>query len=262
MRIIADTHLHLYPCYSLERVFARLMSVSEEFDVLLGFLAERHDCDFHGRLLRGEIAVKSPFHVAPAGDGLAVAITRVPHPAPGFHCPESRTLHLLPGRQLVTSERLEILALATTAMIPDGLPAIEAVDRTLECGGVAVLAWAPGKWLFRRAPVVRALLDNFGPGSLLIGDSSLRPTVWGTPLPMRSASRRGFKVVAGSDPLPFKGEEEKPGTYTSLFEGEFDSATPLQSARDLLTGQVQPVTVGRRDGPLQVMRRIRMNAQA
>lgn len=260
MKVVADTHVHLYPCYDVGRALsvlaANLRRAAPAGDaVCLGFLAERHDCAVHAALRDGRRVPADGFEVAPAPDGRAVIVRTGDDRA-------RDDVYLLPGRQVVARERVEILALATEASVPDGLPAAEAVARVLDAGAVPVLAWAPGKWFLERGKVVRALIDRFAERGLLIGDSTLRPGVWPEPRLMRLARARGCRVLAGSDPLPFPGEEAMPGTYASLLEGSFNPADALASAASLLREGRVVQQAGRRGTLGQVVRRLWKNARA
>lgn len=257
MRVVADTHLHLYPCYNLGRAITclerNLNELAGRDAARLGFLAERHDCSFFSSLAGGEMKTEpSALKIRSSTGGESLVVEEE----------NGGGLHLFPGRQVVAAERIEILALATSADLPDGMSAVEAIEKTLGEGGVPVLAWAPGKWFFGRGRVVGKLLERFDPATLLIGDSSLRPTIWPEPRLMRRARHLGFRVVAGSDPLPFPGEEVMMGSYATVLDGEFDPSQPLVSARQLLRGGEDPVPVGRRGGFIQVIRRLRQNAAA
>ena len=129
----------------------------------------------------------------------------------------------------------------------------------LEAGGVPVVGWAPGKWFFGRGKIVASLIESCDPGQLAVGDTILRATCWAEPLLMRAARRRGCTVLAGSDPLPFAGEEVRAGTYATVLEGAFDKQKPRSSLRELLqTGSA--CTMGRRNGPVLMLQRLRKNA--
>ena len=53
MRLIADTHVHFYPCYNLRQALGTLRENLSSLDpdaVCMAFLAERHDCHFFREL--------------------------------------------------------------------------------------------------------------------------------------------------------------------------------------------------------------------
>jgi hypothetical protein len=126
-----------------------------------------------------------------------------------------------------------------------------------------VIPWSPGKWYFGRKRVVRRLLDRFGPQRLLVGDTPLRPMGYPEPLLVRHARREGFRVLAGSDPLPFAGEERQLGRYVTLFSGAaFNPHRPSDSVRGMLTSGAQGRSVGRRALPLALVVRLWRNQRA
>jgi len=146
--------------------------------------------------------------------------------------------------------------------VPDGLPAAEVIRRVLAAGGIPVLAWAPGKWWFQRGRVVAELLRCFPPEQVLLGDTSLRPLGWGEPCRMRAARRQGYGMVAGSDPLPFVGDDRHMGTYGTLLPGDLDLRRPVTSARDALRQSRAGVRLlGRRGDPVTVARRLWRNSR-
>jgi hypothetical protein len=254
-RLVADGHVHLYPFYDLGRALTALeenLRGHGAGGVPAGFLAERHDCHVFEGLRKGRLQVPG-VDLRPAGDDRC--LVRAGESGP--------RLFLFSGRQIVTAERLEVLALTLDLPLADGLPAADVVRRVLDAGGVPVLAWAPGKWFFERGKAVAALLRRFAPGELLLGDTSLRPTLWGEPRPMREARRRGFGVLAGSDPLPVAGEEGMPGRYATILDGDIEVARPLAGVRQALrsAGGLGP-HVGARGGVVETLRRLRGNAAA
>jgi len=247
--IIADTHLHIYPEYNLAeslREYTIRLNALAPSAVCAGFMAERHDCHIYRALAEGDsqpenIAVK----VLDGGSCLEL------------QCFNAPLLYLVPGRQIVTAERVELLCLGVDADIPDGLPAETAIHRIREVGGAAVLTWAVGKWLFKRAAVVDDLLKTFSPQELLIGDSAMRPVFWPTPRPMRFARKNGYRVIAGSDPLPAAGEERVMGSYASLFSIGFDPEKPGTSLKSALYNPDAAIkSVGSRSGIFEFFQRM------
>jgi hypothetical protein len=246
MSLIIDTHVHVYPEYDLAQAMATLARTLRSYDPeaeLAAILAERFDCRFFADVAAGRLGAAQLGGDVEVLEG-AVRITQG----------DDRVL-LFPGRQVVTSERIEVLALTVDQSPPDGLPARDVVAAIRDNGGVPVVAWAPGKWLFRRRPVVAKLIRDAAPGTLWLGDTSLRPTIWAEPLLMRAGRRKGLGVVAGSDPLPAAGEEAQMGRFVTRMEGSLSEERPVEALRAALRGPC--CRVGRRCGPLEVLRRLR-----
>jgi len=257
MLVVADTHVHLYPCHDpalfLDAACSNLARGHAPDALRILALTERFDCHAFRDLAGGVRPLPSPWSVQPAGEAGGLTLLR----------DGAARLHLVAGRQIVTRERIEILALGVDAEIPDGLPAAQTLARIRDEGAIPVLSWAPGKWFFERGRLVQSLLRASDPSSLVIGDTSLRPKVWPTPRLMREAVRRGFRVVAGSDPLPFAGDERLTGTYGVAAEFDATPEKPVTALRRLLLDASVPLALhGRRGGALAVAVRLRANARS
>lgn len=150
------------------------------------------------------------------------------------------------GVQCACSEGFEVLGLFCSEDLKDRMPAMAAIQQIRDAGGVAVVAWAPGKWMFNRRKLVSELLDRLEAGAVLLGDTALRPTVWGEPGLMRDFRGGGGRVVCGSDPLPFSGQERVAGSYASLLNA--DAGAPAAIKECLVSGDKSPVSVGMRVG--------------
>ena len=244
MLILADTHVHFYRVHELERwtsaAVAQLDGPAPHAKVLC--LTERHDCRaFAENWLQGERVGDHALRIAKDG----------------------REAFVIAGRQIVTRERLEVLSLTSDAAIADGQPVDDVLKQVRDAGGLPVLAWAPGKWFFARGKIIARLLEEQEPGSLLVGDSSLRPTLWPDPDLMTYAHGRGFNVIAGSDPLPFKGDEKWVGAYGVCADAPFDVGDPAGSMRAVLGNpQSKFLRIGRRSTVLEVAARLRGNARS
>ncbi len=239
LELIADTHVHIYPGHDpiLLVSGARKQLVEQAITsapVTALFLTEGQDFDFFNAAREG-----GDFEAVAEREALLLN-------RPG------QSIWMIAGRQIVARERVEILSLACAEKIPDGLAAREVVGRVRGHGGVPVLAWAPGKWMFKRSEVVRRLLDDFGPEELLLGDSSLRPQGWPEPAVMKTR-----RTLAGSDPLPFAGEEQQAGRYGIRMQLDFDEKRPVACLRAALLGpQIQIERIGLRNTPWSMIRRM------
>jgi len=243
--LIIDAHVHVYPHCDLLRAIATGTKnmdrwAGQEPAVRVWLLTERSDCQFFASLAerngRGELLAR------PTGDQEAWKI----------ESPGNGMLFIIAGRQIISREGLEICALVTPAFVPDRqLSAQDLIEELQRQGAVIALNWAPGKWFGARGQIVRQLLAADQP-ALFISDTTMRPTVWQTPKLMQAAKKRGIRLLYGSDPLPFSGEEKMFGRYATRTSGLFDAAAPATSIKALLADPrtvLEPV--GRRSGPLQ-----------
>lgn len=154
--------------------------------------------------------------------------------------PDSR-MFLVAGRQVVTKDRLEVLALATSEKIKDGDPLGVTVDHVRRGGGLAVLPWGAGKWLGKRGEILTAYLDSASPEALFVGDNGGRPRLWPRPAPFDRAAARGIRLLPGSDPLPLRDEEGRVGSYGAMVAGGCSHATPLADLKRLLLDLEKPI---------------------
>lgn len=253
-RLLIDGHLHLYPSQDWSRMVTRLLAnlrlaagPEPGGIVVAGLLAESRGSHFYRDAVTQAYRFRADSLRLEAG-------------------PEEGTLailengqiqgYLVAGRQIVTSEKLELLGLCQEITVPDGLPAGDTLDRLHEQGALAVLSWSPGKWFFERGRVVRQLIEN-GPASrFLVGDTAMRPRCWPMPGLMRRARERGFGLIAGSDPLPLAGEESLAGSYGFEINARFDPACPATSLRQALAASpLSPTLVGCRRRSLDFLSR-------
>lgn len=145
----------------------------------------------------------------------------------------SQRIMLVAGRQIVTSEGLEVLGLGSRRVIPDGLPLNEVLMRLEEADALIVLPWGVGKWLGKRGRVVDACLAQATASGnrdrLFLGDNGGRPAAWRV-----RQFESGFKVLSGSDPLPLTGTASAIGRFGSLIEFALPEEKPLQALKHVL----------------------------
>lgn len=244
--------MHLYPCHDaaallggLTRRLAALASGMPDA-LIAACLAEGEAFHWFELLMSGSIELPAAFRVLAGNDPGGCRI----------ETPDGACL-LLAGRQIVSAERLEVLAPGLRGGYPDGQP-IERVFHDLRRLGVMpVLSWAPGKWLGARGRVVRRLIEASPPSLFRLGDTSLRPRGMREPLLMRLARRRGFCVLAGSDPLPFAGEEKIAGSYGCAVTAPCADVEPIASLRSVLASDsLSTLQLGTRSTLWRVARRL------
>lgn len=219
------------------------------------FLAERFDCHFFRDVQSGLCPIPDGYELVSVPSAGNVMVIRYK---------SAQELTIVSGRQIVTKDRLEVLALGIDREIPDGVPTGEVLSEIRGGGGIPVLNWAPGKWFFKRGKVVKDLIASSRPQDFLIGDTTLRPWLWPEPQLMQQARKKGFTVLAGSDPLPFSGEEKQVGTYGNAFELDLDAKEGLANFVPTLRHSVgnQSLflqTLGTRGGVRSVLKRLVKN---
>lgn len=251
--LVADTHCHVYSSYRVSTFFAAAWrNLYSKADPQKGsaslflpalFLAERSDCHFFADLASGR-QNDPAYRVEPTAEKEALRITLAAAPEMG-----ARTLYLFSGRQIRTSERLEVLSLLASVDIAEGLSLGETCALVQSSGGMPVITWAAGKWTGRRAQLVRNFIEKPPSYRFSIGDSSLRCAGMPGGRILAASTQKGIPVLAGSDPLPFAGEERRVGSYGISGQLQFDPEKPVSSVRQFLAnGRWQ--FVGRRDDPV------------
>jgi len=251
---ILDTHLHLYPCFDLPLAFNQFLDNTAGLGgaqtARVACLAERFDCNYYDSIASGQTLLDG-FTPGDSQDG-QITLTRDK---------DLLSLSLLPGRQVISSEKIEILALGCPQRIEDGQPALDVIYQIMQLGHVPVLPWSPGKWFGARGELIKRLIGELKAGDFLIGDTPLRPYGWTTPRLMKSAQNKGFSIVAGSDPLPFSGEENWLGAYCTVAQTQKNfTANELLHA---LKNQQQDViweNLGKRTHIFSLFNRLRKNA--
>ena len=240
--LLLDAHVHVYPEYDravlLGSALRHLSARATPGDALALVLVEREGVDVFGEW--------------EAGKGLpdGWTATAIDPTAVRLRYDRGGVMTVFAGRQVACAERLEILGVCTRAPVPDGVSCEEAVAALRASGGVPVLAWGVGKWLFKRAKLVRSLLAAHAPDALPLCDTSLRPVFWPRPAAMRGVR----PVLCGSDPLPRLGEERQAGRYACAVPVDIAGPNPSALLRGALAKRgIQPV--GQRSGPVEFLRR-------
>lgn len=250
MHVVADTHGHLYPEYDAARLFhgardrlARLAQGRSRpgqsgFRLVICLVERAGDSVFEA--LRADSLRLPGLRLEPCESDAEALCIRFSAGPPLWVCS---------GRQFAAAEGLEAIALGARSAAPDGRPLEEILRGARGLGAAVVLPWGAGKWVGGRGRIVRELLGRESPETLLLGDNSLRPAGFPCRL-MRLGVARGFRMVAGSDPLPVPGEESVAGGYAASLEGAWDDERPARSLVRLLADPSVPLrTVGRRSMP-------------
>lgn len=251
--LFVDTHVHFYPCYDLAgfltRAFAnfdRQRNGEESGERLYGVcLTERVSEKYFANW-----SERAPFEIGrnriePVPGALRVSLEG-----------NRSLLYIIPSRQYTSVEGIELLALGSQESAPGTGSIRSLIEDVLERGGIPVLPWAPGKWMFRRGKILDAMRTQTMIERVFLGETRMQQALF---FDTRFAAFRqeGFRVLAGSDPLPIRGESRFVGTYVTCLEHEIDAANIVASIKKALQSSGETSTIrGTRDSLAESLKRL------
>ncbi|MEM7195903.1 MAG: hypothetical protein AAF402_13190 [Pseudomonadota bacterium] len=216
MSVLIDAHVHLYPGFSLSAAFD---AAWQNFSTASRLQPELGDADFAMALVEpGHLDVFESLRSGNLDDSTgewSVARTNEDNSLVLSHSEKGR-MFLICGRQWVTREDLEILALFDNSSIDSRKLTCEGVvDLIASNGGLPLLTWGVGKWTGARASVIESEIER-EPLALLVGDNGNRPGFWKFPALLEKAVSQGIKLISGSDPLTLQSHQTRIGTRGSF----------------------------------------------
>lgn len=132
-------------------------------------------------------------------------------------------LLIFPGFQIVTDENLEVLSLGTAKRINDGSSIEDTIAAVQSLGGIPVLPWGFGKWYGSRGKKIYEVI-NKKCFPLFLGDNGGRSRLLPSPAQFNYAKSKGFKILPGSDPLPFQNEVSKALSFGFTFMADLNES--------------------------------------
>jgi hypothetical protein len=242
---LVDAHVHIHPAFDRRRFLDAAAANFAEAARRLGLTGP-----VTGVLMLTESAGVHAFDELGGAGGEPVpgwTVSRTAEPVSlRLTRPGGDRVYIVAGRQIVTSDRLEVLALASRADVPDGLPLEAAVGRVKAAGAVPVIPWGFGKWTGSRRRRLAEFLHSPAGDGVFLGDNGGRLAFGPLPALLREARKRGLPVVPGSDPLPFASQAERAGRYGFVLTAEIDDDHPARTVvQYLLSRKDQPCPFGR-----------------
>ncbi|MGB7439423.1 MAG: hypothetical protein WA919_00010, partial [Coleofasciculaceae cyanobacterium] len=143
-------------------------------------------------------------------------------------------IFIIAGRQVITKEKLEVLALITDKFVEDGLSLETTIQSVISAGGIPVIPWGVGKWIGRRGKLLSKLLTENNFPTLFLGDNSGRPIFWLQPIYFQQAKKQGLRVLPGTDPLPLASEASRPGSFGFTIQGSLSREEPGKQLKQML----------------------------
>lgn len=238
---LIDGHVHLHPCFDEERFFG---SAADNF-AAAGLVLGLEDPP-RGILMLTESSGANRFEdlrrraVNREAAGLALEATGEERSLL-VALPSKGTMLVVAGRQLVTSENLEVLALGCPVELPDGEGLETTLDRVREADAIPVVPWGFGKWHSSRRRILAEVLQEQAPTGLFLGDNGGRAALLPKSTVFRSAAAKGIFNLPGSDPLPFPSEQVRAGSFGFVCEKALDPSRPATDLLRLLAQTEAPL---------------------
>lgn len=239
--LIIDAHVHIHDCFDIPRFFDSAFSNCLEVARNVGcdwsyipilFLTEgRRQRVFH-RI--HEATKKGNNKNADEQTGGYLVFATEEDESLRIQKGDGTFLFLVAGRQIVTAERLEVLALSTVSKIQDGLPLGKTVAAVEKEGALPVIPWGFGKWFGKRRRALVEYLASRRDGVFFLGDNGGRPNFLRFPDFQREAPGVSLKVLPGSDALPIPSELQKVGSFGFTLQEELDLRRPGEALKRIL----------------------------
>ncbi len=237
--LLIDAHVHIYDCYDLEKFFD-----SAHFNFKFAANQLGFGNDFSGILLLAENSKDNWFHhLWNYADGTELPDGKTSGKWKFYHTDEncslyaksdeSKKLSLIAGRQIVSAEGLEVLAIGTPNRFRDGESIYAVIEKINDNDDLPILPWGVGKWLGGRGRIVKDIIDNNNT-SVYLGDNGNRPFFWPKPHLFRLAKHRGIGIFPGSDPLPLAAECARVGSFGFSLNTSLVDEKPTNSLKGLI----------------------------
>ncbi len=252
--ILVDAHVHIYDCFDVDVLLdaasrnftyaAKKLRLAPGFTGVL-LLAETSYCNWFQRtrekcrLNQQFLAVGKLSHwqIDETSDKTVLKARRFTGT-----CGDENYIYIMAGRQIITAEGLELLALMTDSTFEDGLSITSLLNAVREQGSIPVLPWAAGKWLGKRGKMLSDLLKAEADSDLCIGDNSGRPALWRNPLHFQQAKKSNMGLLPGTDPLPFSSEVGRVGSFGFMMPVKLTDVQPSDDLKQLLRSNALQVT--------------------
>ncbi len=272
--LLVDAHVHVYDCFDINKLLdvalrnfnhaAKKLSVDDSFTGVLLLAETSNDHWFqqaYGKSIQNQqssmIANHGRWQIYKTPDKTVLQARQRTDVAG-----DESYIYIMAGRQIITAEGLELLALATDCAFEDGLSISSALSVVREQDAIPVLPWAVGKWLGKRGRLLSALLKVEAHSDLCLGDNSGRPVFWRNPVHFQQARLSKMHLLPGTDPLPFPAEVGRIGSFGFMVQGKLSKMQPSTDLKRLLRdGSSKLTTYGHLEAPIRfIVNQIRLRA--
>ncbi|MFZ0456550.1 MAG: hypothetical protein WAM24_22565 [Ignavibacteriaceae bacterium] len=254
--ILIDSHVHIYDKFDIKRFFYCALKNFGKESKKLGhkcfkgvlFLTETKNEDYFSKL------EKNIFENELNGLSL-IKVKNNENSSIVYKTQDDNHLIIISGKQIITSENLEVLALGRTKNLDYGYTLKKSVEKINSLGALPIIPWGVGKWIGKRKEIVENFLENNGDLKYFFGDNSGRPVFWAKPGLFRIAANKGIVILRGSDPLPLNYQEEKVGKFGFYFQEELNLDNPAENINNILLNlKKSPKNFGTLENPFNFIK--------
>jgi hypothetical protein len=255
--VLIDAHVHLYDCFDRKTFFN---AASKNFQLAaqsLGLPRNTPAC-----LMLAETSKNHAFKSLIEQRETNNETDNEPWQFNATHDHQSLTashqdrnpLTIIAGRQIITREGLEVLALCCNETFTDGLAIEDTLSKVIDADALPVLPYGIGKWTGKRGDIINKLLTSPLADKLFLGDNAGRLAIAGEPKQLTQARKQKIWTLPGTDTLPFPSQASGVGRFGLVLDCNIDPTQPAASIKARLsTLTTQPKTFGQASGPLSFL---------
>jgi len=246
---LIDAHVHLYDCHDRATFFdaalrnfsnaAQSLGLPRDTPGILMLTETAKDNAFQSLIDQPELD-GGRWKFTPQNDGLTITASIEGRDA----------ITIIAGKQIVTQEGLEVLALGTSHNFTQGLDVRHTIEKVSQLHALPVLPFGVGKWSGKRGEIIHDLIhDETFPIRFMLGDNAGRLALAGAPQQFALAQQKNIWTLPGTDPLPFARQAKQVGRFGLVLDNGFDPAQPTASIKAALQSlTAQPTTFGKANG--------------
>jgi len=120
---------------------------------------------------------------------------------------------VISGRQIITKEGIELLALCTTKDFKEHEDLQKTILDVIAANAIPVIPWGFGKWVGEKKNIIINLINLDKDIKFFLGDNSGRPRFCKEPYLFKLSKSCNHFILPGTDALPIPSEIGKTGSY-------------------------------------------------
>ena len=213
---LVDGHVHLHACHDIEAALDAAVRNLELARTALGLPVEAarflwlvEDPTEGSSARLDALSHNSEQWKATIVDSVTLRLSRTK---------DGEQLIVVLGRQIPTSDNLEVLVVGTAESLRVGRSQDETIEEGLEREALVMLPWGFGKWTGQRGRAVSSAYDRYASEGLFLADTGARSSFLKPPRVFARSAADAHPVLVGSDPFPFKDQTGALGTNGFVVE--------------------------------------------